>query len=202
MVKGECKIKNKVVNGCMNLIEREQSIDKIKLAEIKYALEGMYSTLSKTLIILIIAYFLGHFKDTLFFMLFYIPIRSFSFGFHANNSTECLILSIITFILLPWLFSAIKINKIWHIVLMIMSFVSFLLFSPAGTKKRPIKNLQIRLKCKIVSSSLLVTYFIISFFVPTTISKMILAVIVCQAFMISPVMYKLFKQPYYYNWFK
>lgn len=186
----------------MNLIEQEKNFDKVKLAEIRYALDGMYSTLSKTFILLIVAYLIGHLSDSLYFLLFYIPLRSVSFGFHANSSFECLLLSSVGFVLLPWLFSGIDISTNMQITLYAISFICFLLFSPSSTQKRPIKKRQRRIWYKVISSSLIIFYFILSFFVSSKVGNMMLLTCLFQSFMITPIMYIIFRQKYTYWWFK
>ena len=48
--------------------------DEVKLAEIQYGLEGIYITISKFLIISIVAIVLGIFKESLIFTLIYFLI--------------------------------------------------------------------------------------------------------------------------------
>ena len=176
----------------MNLIKREKDLDKVKLAEIEYALDGMYRTLSKTIIILFVAYLIGHLKDTIIFMLFYIPIRSFSFGFHANSSIVCLIFSLISFLFLPWIFSGLLIPFAIKITLYIICLIVFIIFSPSSTKKRKIKNKEKRIRLKIISSLITVIYFIISLFVNSRTGNIILCTLLFQSLMISPIIYYLF----------
>ena len=46
-------MKNYVVNKCINLLRNNGDYDEIKLAEIKYGLEGIYMLISKLIVIII-----------------------------------------------------------------------------------------------------------------------------------------------------
>ena len=48
-------MKNYVVNKCINLLRNNGDYDEIKLAEIKYGLEGIYMLISKLIIIIILS---------------------------------------------------------------------------------------------------------------------------------------------------
>ena len=77
-------MKDLVVNIAMNSIVKENKYDEIKLREIKYGLEAIYLNISKLIVYFIINAFLGTFKVGILFLAFYVPLRSFSYGFHAK----------------------------------------------------------------------------------------------------------------------
>ena len=77
-------MKELVINNSLNLVKRQYpDYDDEKIAVIRYGLEGIYLTVSKTIIIFLIAYFLGILKELIIFTLIYNAIRMPSFGAHA-----------------------------------------------------------------------------------------------------------------------
>ena len=96
-------IKNAVLDSWMKSVKTLEKYDEVRLAEIRYGLEGFYLTISKLIIIIPLAFILNTAVYTLIFLLFSLPIRTTSSGFHANTSFQCLIISILAFILVPLL---------------------------------------------------------------------------------------------------
>ena len=88
---------------CMNYIKSNTNYDEIKLKEIEYGLLGIYLTLSKLIIILLLSILLGVLKEVILFLLLFNLIRMPAFGLHATKSWICLVGSIIAFIGIPLL---------------------------------------------------------------------------------------------------
>ena len=64
------------------------------IEKIKYGLEGIYLTITKLIIILVLSIFLNITKEIIFVLLFLNIIRYPAFGVHADKSSTCLITSI------------------------------------------------------------------------------------------------------------
>ena len=96
-------MKKMIMSKCMHYIKKNTNYDEIKLKEIEYGLVSIYLTISKMLVISIIALILGIFKEMIIFSLIYNILRSPSFGLHATKSWICLILSTTLFIGIPFL---------------------------------------------------------------------------------------------------
>ena len=143
-------MKEKFIASVVNLAKRKMEYTEEEVAIMRYALEGIYLTFTKILVITLIAALLGLFKEYIWFVLLYTPIRSVSFGWHANTTKECWVVSILAFILIPYTFSIITINRITKIILLTFSIFIFALYSPADTKKRPIVNKKRRLMFKVL----------------------------------------------------
>ena len=73
-------MKNYVVNKCINLLRNNGDYDEIKLAEIKYGLEGIYMLISKLIVIIILSILLGIIKEVLIFLLIYNFIRMYEYN--------------------------------------------------------------------------------------------------------------------------
>lgn len=127
-------MKEKFIASVVNLAKRKKEYTEEEVAIMRYALEGIYLTFTKILVITLIAALLGLFKEYIWFVLLYTPIRSVSFGWHANTTKQCWVVSILAFILIPYTFSIITINRITKIILLIFSIFIFALYSPADTK--------------------------------------------------------------------
>ena len=190
-------MKKYVVNKCLNLIKKYRNISENEEAIMKYGLEGLYLTLTKTIVILIIAAILGYFIESVIFTVLYGILRTFSYGLHAKKSWMCWIASITIFILLPIL--AKEINISIYIKYMVGIIGSLLIFknSPADTEKRPIVNKKRRLRLKLISTTIVLTYFVLCLIVNNQfISNCFIYSILLQNILISKFTYKLFNLPY------
>lgn len=181
----------------MNYIEKNTNYSKTQLAEIKYGIEGIYLTISKCIVIFIIALLLGIFKEMIIFMLIYNILRMPSFGLHATKSWICLLSSSILFIGIPHLCIILNIPIIVKVIICILGICLMFKNSPADTKKRPIVSKKRRKIYKTISTLLTILFSFIAIFVNNNfISNCFVFAIVLQNLMISPVVYKIFNLPY------
>lgn len=189
-------MKEKFIASVVNLAKRNKEYTEEEVAIMRYALEGIYLTFTKILVITLIAALLGLFKEYIWFVLLYTPIRSVSFGWHANTTKECWVVSILAFILIPYIFSIITINEITKIILLTFSILGFVLYSPADTKKRPIVNKKRRLMFKVASLIITLVYCCYSFKHSNLISNLMIASLLYQSLLINPLIYKITHQEF------
>ena len=190
-------MKKIIINHWMNIIKKNKDYNEIKLAEIEYGLTGMYLTLSKMIVIILLSIIIGIFKETIIFMLIYNVLRIPSFGIHATKSWICLLTSSIIFIGLPILALHIKFNFLIKLLIGIVGCILMFKNSPADTKKRPIVNPTRRLIYKAISTTFAITYLILSITLKNEfICNCLILGLVLQNILISPLTYRLFKQPY------
>lgn len=190
-------MKKFLINKCMDYIKKNTDYNEVKLAEIKYGLEGIYLTITKMIIIFIIAFMLGIFKEVIIYLFIYNILRTPSFGLHATKSWICLISSILLFIGIPLLSIYIEIPLIIKIIICILGIIFMFKNSPADTYKRPIVSKKRRNKFKFISTILVIIYSFISIIIKNNfISNCIIFSIIMQNCMISPIVYKIFKLPY------
>lgn len=190
-------MKKIIVNHWMKIIKNNKNYDNVKLTEIEYGLTTIYLTISKLIIIALLSLLLGIFKEMITFLVIYNIIRMPSFGIHATKSWICLLFSSTAFIGLPiickYIHISIEIKYLIGFVCCILMFKN----SPADTKKRPIVNPKRRLTYKLVSTILAITFVILSIiFKDKYISNCLIIVLILQNIVISPITYKIFKQPY------
>jgi len=170
----------------------EEDIEKIK-----YGLEGLYLTITKLTIILLLAILFGIIKELILTLIFFNIIRYPAFGVHADKSSICLISSIILILGSTLLLSQIDINPYIKIVTVIFSFFNYLLFAPADTIKRPLTNAKKRKYRKIASCIIALIYIVLIFTTDIKIiSNAILAGLLIEAIMINPITYKLLNMPF------
>lgn len=198
-------MKKYLINKCIIFIKKYNNYNEEEIEKIKYGLEAIYLTFSKLIIISIIAYMLGIFKEMIVFTLIYNVLRAPSFGLHATKSWICLLSSTLLFIGIPYLciFLTIPINI--KSIVGIAGIVFMFKNSPADTYKRPIVSKKRRNRFKFISTTLTITYAFICIYIKSNfISNCILFSIILQNCMISPTVYKIFKLPYnnYINFLK
>ncbi len=189
-------MKEKFIASVVNLAKRNKEYTEEEVAIMRYALEGIYLTFTKILVITLIAALLGLFKEYIWFVLLYTPIRSVSFGWHANTTKQCWVVSILAFILIPYTFSVITINRITKIILLTFSIFIFALYSPADTKKRPIVNKKRRLMFKVVSLIIIFVYSYYALNNSNLVSNLMLASLLYQSMLINPLIYKISHQEF------
>lgn len=190
-------MKQKVLNKCVSFIQSYYTYSDLELEKLKYGLEGIYLTLTKTLIILVLALLLGTFKETLLTIVLFAIIRFFCFGFHAEKSYQCLIISIIEFNLLPLLILNIDINYQIIVIICLLAIGNFLIFAPADTVKRPLPNKKKRVIRKTFSVIIGIIYsLVILFFDNNWILSSFLTALIIAMICVNPIIYMLFKQPF------
>ena len=191
-------MKELVVNGIMNNITKYYDYDNTKISEIKYGIESLYLTITKTIIIFIISFILNITKELMLLFVFYSLIRLTGFGVHAKKSWHCWLTSLITFVLIPLLIKYITINE----ELLVISYSIFTLlllkYAPADTEKRPLINKKKRITYKVLTILLVIFYLIYSLIYKDniTIINTLYFSILLETLLVLPCTYKLFGVKY------
>ena len=190
-------MKKIVVDKLMNLIKKNGQYDDIKLAEIRYGLEGLYLTFSKLIVIFLLAYLLGIIKEVIIFLIIYNIIRATSFGLHATKSWICLLSSTIIFIGSPIFCEYLTIGNNLKLIIGLILILFIYKNSPADTYKRPIVNKKRRLFFKYLSTFIAISFVFISLLINNNfLSNCFIVSLIVQSLMISPTVYKIFNLPY------
>ena len=191
-------MKKFIVNRAMSVISSNYpNYNEDKLAEIRYGLEGIYLTLTKTIIILLITLILGIFKEAIVFLLSFNILRLFAFGLHAKKSWQCWISSSISFIGIPYLCMYLEMSTIYHYMLIGLAILIFILYAPADTVKRPLIRKNRRLKFKILTLIISILYIIL--FINTNdnfIHNIITTSMLLESVLIHPLTYRMFNLSY------
>lgn len=190
-------MKEKIVNSVTNFITKNKNCDDRQIKIIKYGLSGMYSLITKLAVVVVLVILTDTFIEFLTLLIAYILLRSFSFGLHASSSLLCWIVTIpiyvggsllVKFFLIPIYISYI----IW-----IFAFVSFILWAPADTPKRPLIRAKQRKIQKIKTCIIAIIYLIILILVDNqVIINSITYALLIQTIMINPAVYWITKTPF------
>ena len=190
-------MKNLFMNSSLNLITKyNHNYNDEEIEKLKYGLEGIYLTITKTIIIIALAIMFKILKETISILILYNIIRYFAFGFHAEKSIECLIMSSILFIGLPLLMFYLKPLFITKLLISIMCTTTIAIFAPADTIKRPLPNKKKRKIRKICSTIIAIIYSVICIIASKKISEIFLCTLIIQAIIVNPITYMIFKQPF------
>lgn len=197
-------MRKKVVNKIVKYIKSKKKLSKDEEDIIIYGLESLYILITKLFIISLVAYLLGIFIEYIIFLLLFNIIRIFAYGIHATKSYICLITSLVTFILLPYICTKMVIPFVYKLIIGIPLILLIYKNSPADTYKRPIINKKRRYRLKITSTIISIIYIIVSLYVPSFYSNALIFSLILENIFISPTTYKIFKLPYnnYLNYIK
>ncbi len=191
-------MKKRFLNSIRNSIKKQYpNYSNDKLDEIMYGVEGIYLTLTKAIIIFVLALILGISKELILLLLAFNFIRLFAFGMHADNSLTCLIFSSAIFIGGAYLCKYINLNSNILYLLYGIAIIIITLYSPADTIKRPLIKKKKRIRFKILSIIVTIIYFVISLLIKNNllINSMIFGLLI-ECVLIIPITYKAFKMPY------
>lgn len=191
-------LKQHFLNSSLNFIlASDKNITEEKKEKLLYGLEGLYLTITKLIIINIIALVLGIWQEFIISLILFNILRFPGFGFHANNSFTCLLTSTIIIVGMPFLLIHITIPTIGKAILAALAVLAFIIYAPADTVKRPLTNKRKRIIRKIVASILAIIYAIIIILLPNDkISSLFLSGLLIETIFILPITYKIFKMPY------
>lgn len=191
-------MKKRFLNVIRNSIKKQYpNYSEDKLDEIMYGVEGIYLTITKMIIIFICAFILGVAKELLLLLIAFNFIRLFAFGMHADKSWICLLFSGLLFLGGAVLAKNIVINNPILYILYLIVIIIIAIYSPADTVKRPLINKKRRIKFKILSVIIAITYLIITLLIKDNMLINILIFgLIIECILILPITYKVFKMPY------
>lgn len=179
------------------IVKQYPKYSKDKVDEIMYGVEGIYLTITKTIIISLIALILGVFKELIFLLISFNFIRLFAFGMHANKSWICLLFSSTLFLGGAYLCKILIIPKNILITLFLIVLLIISIYAPSDTVKRPLIKKKRRIIFKILSMTVVIIYFILTLIIKNNlfINAIIIGLII-ECILILPTTYMIFKMPY------
>lgn len=190
-------MKDSILNNILQIICKNQNYSKDKRAELRYGLEALYLNITKLIVLLFLSLLIGILKETCLFFLFYALIRTFAFGLHVKNSSWCWVLSILAFIILPFLSTIIIPNIYFNFFVLVLCFFNFLIYAPADTKKRPLVNKKKRIIYKIITIIICIVYSIaIMYIKDETIINLIIFALLIAAITTNKLSYKIINEPF------
>lgn len=190
-------MKKEFVNFSISQVKKYYNYSDEKNEEIIYGLEVLYITITKTIVIFSLVYFLGLFKPFILLFTFYSLLRLTAFGLHAKESWQCWIGSIIIFVLVPYLINALVISKAIKFICSIIGIILIAIYAPSDTEKRPIVNKKKRLIYKCLSLSTASIYCLLMLIIKENLlTNVLFFSVILEVFMILPITYKIFNLSY------
>ena len=191
-------MKKKILGYLKNeIIEKYPNYNNDKIDEIMYGLEGIYLTITKTIIIFFIAFILGITKELFFLLVAFNIIRLFAFGMHADSSSVCLLFSSFIFLSSAFICKYVTFDiKIVYLLYLII-FLIISIYAPADTIKRPLVIKKKRIRWKILSIFTTIIFLITTILLNNRmVTNYLLLGLIIECILILPTTYKLFKMPY------
>lgn len=190
-------MKTLFLNNSLNFLKKYNNYSEEEIEKLLYGLEGLYLTITKLVVIVIVAFLLGIFKEVFIILALFNVIRYFGFGVHAGKSRDCLITSLSLFVILPYVLLKLHISKTAILILGIMDIIMYLIFAPADTIKRPFYNKKKRIIRKIITTLIGILYLVISLIIDNyEVSIMLCIAMMIQSIVVCPISYMILGQPY------
>lgn len=186
-------ITKKLSDICLQFVKNNTSISDEEAEKIYYGLQVIMLDISKSIILLGPAYFLGIFKYTLIAFLVFAILRSFASGVHANSTLQCIVVNYILFIGNVYLSLCLPLNTAAQSIIFLISLTLVFLYAPGDTEERPLVSKKLRKQLKFKSLSIIVAFFISIFIIESRIyTTLITYGILEAALVITPITYRLF----------
>lgn len=188
-----------------NRIRKEMpEIDDEKAEVINFGLQNIIGEIPKTFLVLIIAYFLGIWKETLITFALMIPYKSSSGGFHLKTHLGCILGTTTFYCGIPILSKFIILNGMLKYTIItivwIFGMIMIKLYAPADTENVPILTKKERKTKQIISyitfSIGLLVAGIINY---SIISNILIFGYFLQTLMITKLAYRLTNNKYGYE---
>lgn len=196
-------MKQKFINNITNFITKNKKCDEIQIKKIRYGLEGLYSLITKLLIITFLTIISNTFVEFVLLLIAYTFLRAYSFGLHASKNYICWAITILIYFGGSIFVKYATFNYYVILTIWVFSFINFVLWAPADTPKRPLIRSDIRKKQKFKTCLIAFLYLLIIIFVKLNIIKNAITIaLLIQSFMINPISYKFTKTRFNnYKWY-
>lgn len=135
-----------------------------------------------------------------FAMLFaYNFVRQYAFGWHALSSINCTLISLVFFVLIPYLLKAFLVKISFVVSMCVLGTIFYLnyQYAPADTEKNPLVNKQERAEMRksvLKRTTLLSIIILLPLFF--SFKSFLLLGMATQSLMVTPLIYKLTKRSY------
>lgn len=196
---------DKICMFLTNKIRKEMpEIDDEKAEVINYGLQNIIGEIPKTFLVLIIAYFLGIWKETLITFLLLIPYKNASGGFHLKTHLGCIMGTTIFYCGIPFLSKVIILRGIVKYIIIaliwIFGMIMIKLYAPADTENVPILTKKDRKRQQIISYiTFSIGMLIAGIIKHNMISNILILGYFLQTLMITKVAYRLTNNKYGYE---
>ena len=197
---------DKISEYILKALYKDEELEEDNKEIIIFNIKRLIGEISKIIVIVIISLILNIFKEFLIVFCINVLYKSFVGGAHAKSNLQCLIFSILFYILPALLSKYVDLSRnILYVSLalvFIQSIYVILKIVPADTENVPILVKKTRIKMKIFSFiSLILIFFaaIFVFFYNNEILKIIITTLFFINFITYKIVYRFFKCRYSYE---
>lgn len=134
-------IEERLSKYAVNILNRRVQLSQVELAKIEYGVSILLINILKVLLIYLTSYLLNSLLPTILTHSLFCLVRKYAKGFHARSSTNCTLLSIICFSVIPWIvhINGLNISLTSFFLIGCVCGTILFLYAPADTKKALIK---------------------------------------------------------------
>ncbi len=178
----------------LNIYLKKEGLEYEKL---KLGTEVVLLLVSKILLLLGLGFYFNIFWEMIVMLLASYIMRFYAFGIHAKNSTVCLVLTVVMYVLPPVIFKDFYISNFTVIVTFLVFNILLYKYAPADTENHPLlgENFRKNLRLKSVINGFLV--MIVSLLIQSTHFKILIIVSSLYVIIgILPITYTLLKRNY------
>lgn len=156
-----------ISNKILNFIYRNCSLSDDMKEVYQYGIETIISSLLNIALIAVISLLVQDFISGIVYLIFFIPLRIYSGGYHATSYFRCNTAFVITFVLVFLIGTSLSTVFKNHIqiaeVILLLSFIPVLIFSPVKNKHKKLSDSTAK-KCRIISIILYIVLALASIF--------------------------------------
>lgn len=145
-------------------IEKEYEL-KEQREIVAFGLQSALEIFINILISVLVLYQLQMFKEGAFFFCFFIPLRMYSGGYHADTYWRCLVFSVLTLIAVLKLSTLIHLTYLGLLVLVFIIAIGLLVLGPVVNAQRPVSHREyqrFKRKFKITLLFIILTAFVLT----------------------------------------
>lgn len=196
---------DKICTFLTKKIQKEMpDIDEEKAEVINYGLQNIIGEIPKIILLFIIAWILGAFKEVLFMFIVLSPYRGASGGFHLKTHIGCIIGTNIFYCGVAFLSKSLilseEIKYLMVLGVWVFGMIMIKLYAPADTENVPILSKKERKKKKILSYLTFTIGMIASLVIKdNVISNILIFGNLLQTINITKIAYKITKNKYGYE---
>ena len=151
----------KLSDRLFNALQSNLQLERRQALLVKLGIDTVLNVIPKLIITIILALLLRELVPVLVFMSSFLVLRGFAYGRHLESDLLCTILTAVTFVGAPYLISFTNgISEPFRLLLCLILTIPIGVFSPAVTKKNPIKSQALKksLKHKAIVVSILFSF--------------------------------------------
>ena len=196
---------DKICTFLTKRIQKEMpDIDEERAEVINYGLQNIIGEIPKIILLFIIAWFLGVFKEVLFMFIVLSPYRGASGGFHLKTHIGCIVGTTIFYCGVAFLSKNIVIGETMKYLLVvggwIFGMIMIRLYAPADTENVPILSKKARKKKQVMSYLTFTIGMIAGILIKNdVISNILIFGNLVQTLNITKLAYKITKNKYGYE---